>query len=116
MHAKVRQAAPEVRDGIEHEDVRGRELGVVECETGKEIEEALENRDHAAGRPVGEDSIGVDGGDPALGGGLEAGRGLEGVSAGVVGKADVVIGPVVGLAPKGNLPAVAHRDPGRNAP
>ena len=116
VHAEVGEAAGEVGYRIQNQDICGRDDEVVAGQPGEEVEEALEDGDDVVRRAVREVAVGVDGRDSGLGGGLEAGRGLERVAAAVVQEAEAFIGPFGRLPPKGDLAAVTGDQVRRNPP
>ena len=114
--AEIGEGPAEVGDGVQDQDVRGRDDEVVAGQPGEEVEEPLEDGHGDGSRPVREHARRVDGRDARLGGGLETGGRLERVAAAVVQEADVVIGPSQRLPAERHLPAVAGRQGSRNAP
>lgn len=113
----------EVRDGnggichrVQDADVRRWKLKVVLGEPREKIEETLEDGHGVRHRSLGEVAGHVDGRVAAFRRALEAGGRLEGEAAGVVGKAEVVVGSAVGPAPEDDVLAVAKDDMLRDTP
>ena len=113
---QIGEGAAEVGDGVKDTDVGGGELAVVLGEPGEEVEEAFEEGHGACGGFLREGAGHVDGGDASLRGALEAGGGLEGVAADVVGEGDVVVGLAELLTSHDDLLAVARGEGGGDAP
>ena len=116
VQAKVGETAGEVGYGVQDQDICCRDDKVVAGQPGEEVEEAFEDRHHARGRAIREVAVDVDGGDTRLGGGLEAGGGLEGISAAVVQEAEALVGPARRLPTESDFAAIAGRKRRRNPP
>lgn len=110
MLAEVRERPGGIRHRVQDADVGRWKLKVVLGEPGEEVEEALEDGHGVRHGSLGEVAGHVDGRVAAFRRAFEAGGRLESEAAGVVGKADVVVGSAVGPAPEDDVLAVAGND------